>query len=85
MMQKFRRHQNSTHYSVILVFSTGHAMRAEKLLKNAGISCKMIPVPRHLSSDCGVSVRIEQQDKKKVLEVFEKNQFDYDAIVDDGR
>lgn len=83
-MQKFLRHQKSIHYSVILVFSTGHAMRAEKLLKNAGVSCKMIPVPRHLSSDCGVSVRIEEQDKKKVLEVFEKNHFDYDAIVDEG-
>ena len=85
MMQKIRHHQNSIKYSIILVFSTGHAIRAEKLLKNAGISCGMVPVPRYLSSDCGVSVRIEQQDKKKVLEVFEKNHFDYDAIVDEGR
>jgi hypothetical protein len=49
-------------YAVILVYSTSHAMRAEKLLRNGGIPCKMIPVPRHISSDCGACVRITHQD-----------------------
>ena len=49
-------------YSVILVHSTSHAMRIEKLLGERGIACKMIPVPRQISSDCGVCVRILQQD-----------------------
>jgi hypothetical protein len=43
-------------YAVILVRSTSHAMRVEKLLRDEGIICKMIPVPRHISSDCGVCV-----------------------------
>ena len=46
--------------AVILVFSTSYALKVEKTLKGAGIACKLIPVPRHLSSDCGVCVRIEQ-------------------------
>lgn len=37
--------------------SVSHAMRAEKLLEKAGIPCKLIPVPRHISSDCGVCLR----------------------------
>ena len=41
---------------VILVYSPSHALRAEKLLQGATIPCKLIPVPRHLSSDCGVCV-----------------------------
>ena len=45
-------------YAVILVFSTSHAMRIEKLLAERGIACKMIPVPRQISSDCGVCIRI---------------------------
>lgn len=45
-------------YAVILVFSTSHAMRIEKLLAERGIACKMIPVPRRISSDCGVCIRI---------------------------
>lgn len=49
-------------YAVILVHSTSHAMRVEKLLRDQSIACKMIPVPRHISSDCGVCIRITQQD-----------------------
>ncbi|MCB0115292.1 MAG: DUF3343 domain-containing protein [Caldilineaceae bacterium] len=45
-------------YGVILVHSTSHAMWAERLLKIAQIPCRMVPVPRHLSSDCGVCVRV---------------------------
>jgi hypothetical protein len=47
-------------YSVILVFATSHAFFLEKHLSQAGIESKMIPVPRQLSSDCGICVRISQ-------------------------
>jgi hypothetical protein len=45
---------------VILVYSTSHAIRIEKLLKKEGLDCKLIPVPRQISSDCGVCIRIAQ-------------------------
>ncbi|MGQ9710745.1 MAG: DUF3343 domain-containing protein [Anaerolineae bacterium] len=51
-------------YSVIIVPSISHALRAEKILQAAGVACKLIPVPRHLSSDCGVCVRIRQEDQE---------------------
>ncbi|NMC79456.1 MAG: DUF3343 domain-containing protein [Chloroflexi bacterium] len=37
------------HPVVILVYSTSHAMRIERLLQQINIACKMTPVPRHLS------------------------------------
>jgi len=49
-------------YAVLLVYSTSHAIRAEHILARAGVSCKLIPVPRHLSSDCGVCMRVERTD-----------------------
>ena len=49
---------NGEAYAVILVYSTSHAMRIEKLLAERQIACKMIPVPRRISSDCGVCIRI---------------------------
>ena len=49
---------NGEDYAVILVHATSHAMRIEKLLAERGIACKMIPIPRRLSSDCGVCIRI---------------------------
>ena len=50
-------------YVVFLLHSTSHALRAEKLLGDACIGSKLIPVPRHLSSDCGVCVRVAAVDK----------------------
>jgi hypothetical protein len=49
-------------YAVIIVYSTSHALRIEKLLQEGGIPCKLIPVPRQISSDCGVCIRILQSD-----------------------
>jgi hypothetical protein len=54
-------------YFVVLVYSTSHALRAEKVLQGAGIGCKLIPVPRHLSSDCGVCIRLAQGDRDAAL------------------
>ena len=54
--------KNEGPYAVILVDSTHHALRIEKLLRQTGIHCRMIPVPRQLSSDCGVCVRISRSD-----------------------
>lgn len=51
-------------YAVILVYATSHALRAEKLLAEIGIQGKLIPVPRHLSSDCGVCLRIDHSAMK---------------------
>jgi bacterioferritin-associated ferredoxin len=45
-------------YAVVLVYSTSHAIRIEKLLKERKVDSKLIPVPRQISSDCGVCVRI---------------------------
>lgn len=44
-------------YHVILFDSVHHALRSEKILKDKGIPHKLIPVPRHISSDCGICLR----------------------------
>ena len=62
---------NREKYAVVLVYSTSYAIRAEHVLNGAGISSKLIPVPRHLSSDCGVCVRIERADQEAALEALE--------------
>jgi hypothetical protein len=67
-------------YAVILVYSTSHALRAEKALREIGIPCKLIPVPRHLSSDCGVCVRIGQADVVVASQVLEGGQVEMEAI-----
>jgi hypothetical protein len=44
-------------YGVILFHTTSAALRAEKVLKQAGLTVKLIPTPREFSSDCGVALR----------------------------
>ena len=67
-------------YTVILVYSTSHAIRAEKVLAEAGISCKLIPVPRYLSSDCGVCVRIEPAQREAAVETLKAAKVELDGV-----
>ncbi len=60
----------SESHAVILLESVSHALHAEKLLKAAGVKCKLIPVPRHLSSDCGVCLRIDGADRDRAAGVL---------------
>ncbi|GAK53538.1 hypothetical protein U14_04804 [Candidatus Moduliflexus flocculans] len=62
---------NSGQYAVILLQSTSHALRGEKILKQAGIASKLIPVPRILSSECGVCLRIRRDDQERARQAFE--------------
>ena len=67
-------------YSVVLVPSVSHALRSERVLQRAGIPCKLIPVPRHLSSDCGVSVRIETADLERTVQALEGVSADVEGV-----
>ncbi len=61
---------NKTQMSVVLFYTSNHAFRAEKLLNARGISCRLVPVPRHLSSDCGVCLRLETLVQEKAVEIL---------------
>jgi len=56
-------------YAVLLVDSTSHAVRIEKTLAQVGMACRLVPVPRQLSSDCGVCVRVRQEDAAAAQEL----------------
>jgi len=65
---------------VILMHSTSHAIRAEKLLYQAGIESKLIPAPRHLSSDCGVCLRIERADVEQARKTLEDSRMEIEGV-----
>jgi len=48
-------------------------MSAEKNLKREGVPMRLIPVPRRLSSDCGLAIRIVLPDKERAKEVLSKS------------
>jgi hypothetical protein len=53
-------------YGVVLVYTTSAALRGEKILQQAGLTVKLIPVPRELSSDCGIALRFLWEDREAV-------------------
>ncbi len=67
-------------YSVILFHSSAHAIRAEKVLQQAGFPIKMIPTPRQLSSDCGMALRFASSDEAQVAATLGENKVPFNGI-----
>lgn len=56
---------------LVLIFRSIHrVMKAEKLLKQANLDILLIPVPRQLTSDCGLAIRFAQELRNEVEEVL---------------
>ncbi|MBA4397721.1 MAG: hypothetical protein C0394_10135 [Syntrophus sp. (in: bacteria)] len=57
-------------FGIVLFESVSHALRAEKIIKAENIPCKLIPVPRQFSSDCGVCLRFSVVYKGQIERVL---------------
>ncbi len=58
----------------VLVFESIHlVMRAEKLLRGRGIKIDLIPVPREISSDCGVAIELSEDSEADALSVLKES------------
>jgi hypothetical protein len=55
----------------ILFYTIHDVLRAEKILKQHNLAHELIPVPRNLSSDCGMCVKL-QDDIEKTLPLLDK-------------
>jgi len=55
----------NNHYT-ILFYTIHDVLKAEKILKQQKITHELVPVPRNLSSDCGMCVKL-QDDIEKAL------------------
>ena len=58
-------------YRALLFESVSAALLAEKILKKREVPHKLIPIPRHLSSDCGVCIRIRESALQQAMESLE--------------
>lgn len=69
-----------TEYAVVLFYSTQGAIKAERLLVRAGLSVKLIPTPRQLSSDCGTALRSAWADVDAVIAALQAARVEYDSV-----
>jgi hypothetical protein len=63
--------------TLLLLFdSTRAVIRAEKLCHQHRIPCKIIPVPKKISSECGMSIEISEEFRGRVTGYLRENGID---------
>lgn len=69
---------------ILLLFqSTRAVIKAERLLNEKDIFCKVIPVPRHISSECGMALEIYPESAHAIKHVLDENQIAF-AVYESG-
>jgi hypothetical protein len=58
---------------LVLFQSTHSVIKAERLCIAEKISCTVIAVPRQISSECGISLELKEEQEEAVTELLTKN------------
>ncbi len=55
----------------LVFYSTSNVFRAEEILNNATIECKVVPTPVTDKAYCGVCIQTESEDAKELMDGME--------------
>lgn len=66
---------------LFLFENTRAVIKAEKLCRENGIHCKIIPVPREISSECGMALEINNEFSGKIKQILDKTELTYKVIA----
>lgn len=74
-------------YYAATFYSVSQALRFEKMLQAKGIAVKIIPVPRAISSSCGVAARFAPPEYAAVKELLGEDSVEgiYHLSTDGGK
>ncbi|NLG16401.1 MAG: DUF3343 domain-containing protein [Fibrobacter sp.] len=62
---------------VAIFRSTRDTIKADRLCRENGLSCKVIPVPKEISSECGVALEFSTEDEEKASALLTKESVRY--------
>jgi hypothetical protein len=65
---------------LLTFFASHHAIRAEKILRQAGFAAELIPGPKELSPNCGTAVRFEYDRRDEALPVLTAGHVEVDEV-----
>ena len=72
-------------FSIATFQSTHAVLKAEKILKDAGLrGVRLVPVPSQVSSDCGVTVRFAAADAPRAADLLRPLASDLQGIFVEG-
>ena len=66
---------------LITFFASHHAIRAEKVLRDADFVVELIPGPKQLSPNCGTALRIEFDQADRAVEVLKIEKVEVDEVI----
>jgi hypothetical protein len=58
-------------------------LKAEKLLQKEGIAVEAIAAPRHISSDCGICLRLANSDEERACRVLASANMEFGGVHDE--
>lgn len=61
--------------------STHLIIKSEKILKENGIECRIIPLPSEVKATCGLSIRTDIENKDIVDEILKSNGIELDKYI----
>ncbi|NLL18539.1 MAG: DUF3343 domain-containing protein [Clostridia bacterium] len=67
-------------YCVATFHSVHEALHFEKVLKETGLKLQLIPVPREISSSCGIAARFSPESRPEFEAAIAKHRLDVDSI-----
>jgi hypothetical protein len=67
-------------FGVILFDTNSSVMKAEAILVRAKQAIKLIPTPRELSSDCGISIRFDWSQKSQIESLLKQAKVDFSGL-----
>ncbi len=73
-------HARKALFCIITFPTTSHVLRAEGLLKSNGIQVEVIPVPRAISSDCAISIKLNCAQKSEAIKLLQANGIAYEGV-----
>ncbi len=67
-------------FRVIVFYSTHKTLLAEKALKERKIPAVVVPLPKEISSDCGLGLKFNVELEAQVIEALERANLNYSVI-----
>jgi len=65
----------------IITFPTVHqALRAEKILTQYKFMVTVLPVPREISSDCGIAIKFSGEDETRIKTILDDSNVKIEGI-----
>ena len=67
-------------YLYITFFTSAEAMATEQVCMSNNISGKLVPVPRELSANCGISWQSRAEDEERLKQLLKENDIEWEVM-----